>query len=142
MIRIRKDVRNHQIALLTRHDPCDITTCPIFEGELMKAIRRLFAALVVAAFLFHDLNLQAQVLNQVPEQALVVVKVNNLQGFSVKLGKLCTDLQIVAQLPPLADPLAALQDKLKLQNGLDKAGEAAFAFLDPAVAGGNDDDSF
>ena len=80
-------------------------------------------------------------MDQMPEQALVVVKVTNLQGFSVKLAKLANDLQITAQVPQLADPLAALQDKLKITNGLDKAGDAAFAFLDPAVTDGNSDDS-
>jgi hypothetical protein len=30
--------------------------------------------------------------------------------------------------PPLADGLAALQEKLGIKEGLDKGGEAAFAF--------------
>src|SRR5256885_11941238 len=106
----------------------------------MKTTRRVFAALVIVAFIMCSM-VRAQVLDQVPEQALVVVKVTNLQGFSTKLGKLCTDLQLVAQVPPLADPLGALQEKLKIQNGLDKSGDAVFAFLDPAITDGNDEES-
>ena len=98
--------------------------------------------MVVVAFLMCAPFARAQVLDQVPEQAMVVVKVTNIGGFSTKLGKLCTDLQLTAQLPPLADPLGALQEKLKLSNGIDKSGDAVFAFLDPSVAGGNDDNAF
>ena len=107
----------------------------------MKLFRKPLCAMVMVAFMLCALVARAQVLDQVPEQALVVVKVTNLQGFSNKLGKLCTDLQITAQVPPLADPLAALQDKLKLANGLDKSGDALLAFIDPAVAGGDSDNS-
>src|SRR3954447_25852067 len=98
----------------------------------MKTTRRVFATLVLVAFMMCSM-VRAQVMDQVPEQALVVVKVTNLQGFSTKLGKLCTDLQITAQVPPMADPLAALQEKLKITNGLDKSGDALFAYLDPSV---------
>jgi hypothetical protein len=114
----------------------------LFEKEnVMKSLRRLSTVVVVAAIMLFTCAVRAQVLQQIPEQALVVVKVNSLSGFSAKLGKLSTDLQLTAQVPQLADPLAALQEKLKLQNGVDKSGEAAFAYLDPSVAGGNDDKS-
>src|SRR3989442_1572218 len=99
----------------------------------MKTIRRMVATMILVAFVMCSVA-RAQVLDQMPEQALVIVKVTNLQGFSVKFGKLATDLQLVAQVPQLADPLAALQDKLKIKNGLDKSGDAAFAFLDPSAA--------
>jgi hypothetical protein len=104
-------------------------------------MRRSLATLVVVAFLMCALVARAQVLDQVPAEALVVVKVNNLQGFSTKLGKFCTDLQLTAQVPQLADPLGSLQEKLKIPNGLDKSGDAVFAFLEPAVAGGDSDNS-
>src|SRR5581483_11584611 len=108
----------------------------------MRIVRRPLAAMVVVAMMLCALVARAQVLDQVPEQALVVVKVTNLGQFSQKLGKFCTDLQLTAQVPQLADPLGALQEKLKIQNGLDKSGDAVFAYLDPAVAGGNDDNAF
>src|SRR5690242_3486666 len=107
----------------------------------MKSLRRLSTVVVVAAIMLFTCAVRAQVLEQIPEQALVVVKVNSLSSFSTKFGKLATDLQLTAQVPQLADPLAALQEKLKLQNGVDKNGEAAFAYLDPAAAGGNEDKS-
>jgi hypothetical protein len=85
---------------------------------------------------------RAQVLNQVPDSALAVLKVSNLQSVSTKFGKFATDLQLVALDPDLNDPLAAMIKKLNLNNGLDKSGDAVMAFLDPSVAGGDSDDAF
>lgn len=76
---------------------------------------------------------RAQVLQQVPADALMVVKVNNLKGFSDKLAKLSQDLGLAAMVPPMADPLAFIQQQLKVSQGVDTAGELAFVFLDPAT---------
>src|SRR6476620_10166122 len=107
----------------------------------MKTFRRMIATIAVVAFIVIAPASRAQVLNQVPEQALVVVKVTNLQGFSTKFGKLATDLQLAAQVPEMADPLKAFQTKANLQKGLDTAGDAAFVYLDPSLAGGAEDKS-
>src|SRR5262245_15379535 len=107
-------------------------------GELMKRTRLLATFAIVLVFCS---SLRAQVLDQVPEQALLVFKVSNLQGFSTKFGKFATDLQLVTIEPKLADPLGALTEQLGIKNGLDKAGEAGFVFVDPAVTEGNDDQS-
>src|SRR5262245_26140794 len=104
----------------------------------MKTIRRPFAAILVVAFLLCS-AVRGQVMDKIPAEALIVVKVSNLQGFSQKFGKLANDLQLVAQIPQLSDPLAALQEKIGIKEGLDKAGEAAFAFFDPALADGSDE---
>jgi hypothetical protein len=112
----------------------------------MKLIRRATKFVALVAFLLcsplYSVVVHAQVLDQVPEQAIIVVKVNNLQSVSTKFGKLATDLQLVAQVPPLADPLGALTEKLKITNGLDKGGDGAFAFIDPAAIGGDNDNAF
>lgn len=108
----------------------------------MTLIRRATTLMALVAFLLCSVVVRAQVLDQVPEQAIIVVKVNNLQSVSTKFGKFATDLQLVAQVPPLADPLGALTEKLKITNGLNKDGDGAFALLDPAVAGGDNDNSF
>lgn len=84
----------------------------------------------------------AQVMGQVPQSALMVVKVNNLKAVNEKVGRLAQGLGVAAMLPPAADPLAFLQVQLQLQQGLDVNGELAFVMLDPTTvtgAGGPED---
>jgi len=79
---------------------------------------------------------RAQVLEQVPSDALAVLKVNNLQSVSQKLAKFCQDLGIAAMQPEMNDPLAALQQHSGMQQGLNKDGEMAVVILDPQSVGG------
>src|SRR5947208_3048095 len=58
------------VRLLTALMPCVINQAPKLEGDLMKAVRFRFAAMVLAAFVLCGQLARAQVLNQVPEQAL------------------------------------------------------------------------
>jgi len=83
----------------------------------------------------------AQVLEQVPESSLVVIKVKNLAETSGKLGAFFKELGVDQLMPELGDPLAALKKHLNIQNGLDEKGELAFVFMDPAVSGVDDDHS-
>src|SRR4051794_25332388 len=97
-------------AVLTGRSACDITTTrlkqpEILEGDRMKTFHRMIATMVVEAFIVSAPGSRAQVLSQVPDQTLVVIKVTNLQGFSTKFGKVATDLELAAQVPELADPL-------------------------------------
>ena len=106
----------------------------------MKSIRRV-SAVVLAMVILLCAAARGQVLDQVPAEALVVMKVNNLQQTSGKLGKLCQDLGIAQMVPQMADPLAALQEKLKFTNGVEKNGEVAFAYIDPSAVGGDNQHS-
>ena len=102
----------------------------------MRFTRRVPAA-VMAIVILLCAAARGQVLDQVPAESLVVMKVGNLQQTSTKLAKLCQDLGIAQMAPQMADPLGALQAKLKINNGIDKAGEVAFAYIDPAAVGGD-----
>src|SRR5438105_4359519 len=102
----------------------------------MRFTRRVPAA-VMAMVVLLCASARGQVLDQVPAEALVIMKVSNLQQTSGKLAKLCQDLGIAQMAPQMADPLGALQTKLKINNGIDKAGEVAFAYIDPAAVGGD-----
>src|SRR4026207_649700 len=62
---------------------------------------------------------RAQVLQQVPSDALVVIKVNNLKATSDKLAKFAEALGLAAISPEMADPLASLQENMKVKEGLD-----------------------
>src|SRR3982750_1574785 len=117
------------------------------ESRLMSHGRRtrgarlagLVAVLIVAAGMCT--GAQAQVMDQVPAEAFVVVKCAKLQDTSAKLAKFMHELGVDAFQPELADPLGALQGKMKAQNGVDKNGELAWVFCDPAVAENEPDKS-
>ena len=76
-------------------------------------------------------SLEAQVLNSVPNNAIVFVRVKNLQETSKKVGGLMQDWGLAGMQPALADPLAAMEGMGNLQQGLNRGGEAALAFMNP-----------
>lgn len=108
--------------------------------HLRKRLKRsavVLAALVTLATVHAPAG--AQVVKQIPQDALVVLKVANLQATSQKIANFCQQLGLQAFNPDLADPLAYLQRESNIQQGLDKTGEMAFAFIDPDAVGGNED---
>lgn len=102
-------------------------------------IRTATVALVLA--LIAASSARAQVMDQVPADALVVLRVKNLQATSGKFGKFLTDLGVAAMVPGMDDPLKMLQQKLNIQQGLNAAGDMAFVYRDPAVSGEREDKS-
>jgi hypothetical protein len=72
---------------------------------------------------------QAQLLQQVPSDATVLIKINNLKATSDKIAKLAQDLGLAAMVQPLADPLAFLQAQGKIQQGLNLNGEMGIVLL-------------
>ncbi len=94
----------------------------------MKRFGKFASVCVTAAVLLAAPFAHAQVLDQVPSDAMVVVKFNKLKAVSDKIGAMGQKLGIAAFVPQLSDPLGALKDKGKLQNGFDDNGEAAFVF--------------
>lgn len=91
----------------------------------------LAVALVVAVAQFA----KAQVLDQIPTDALIVVKVRNLAETNTKLTNFFKELGVDQMVPELADPLGSLKKQLNIQQGLDEKGEIAFVFIDPAASG-------
>ena len=92
---------------------------------------RMMVAGVVGTMLLLGTALQAQVLNQVPADAVLVIKIKNLQETSGKIAALAQELGLAQMQPMLADPLGAIQGMGNLQAGIDKAGEAAMAMMMP-----------
>ena len=95
----------------------------------MNLVRRCVTA--VLAVVLIATGARASVFEQAPADALVVIRVNNLEQVSGRLGKLARDLGIAAMVPPAQDPLGAAQDALGIANGLNKTGDAAFVVIDP-----------
>ncbi|HWB54191.1 MAG TPA: hypothetical protein VG722_08360, partial [Tepidisphaeraceae bacterium] len=101
----------------------------------MRALQRL-ALVIVAAICMAMGTASAQVMQHVPSDALVIVKVNNLKGFSDKIAGLAQRFGVTQFLPSLMDPLSSLEQNLKLTQGINSSGDAALALLDPAKFGG------
>jgi len=96
----------------------------------MKPFRLVASTFVAAAaFVFAPLHAGAQVLQQVPADALVVIKFNKLKATSDKLAALSNKLGIAQLNPDMADPLGKLQEQAGVKQGVDPNGEAAFVLL-------------
>lgn len=106
----------------------------------MQRISRMATA-AVAMVMLVVCSTRAAVLDQVPGDALFVVKVTNLKGTSDKLARFCADLGIGQMIPPLGDPLGFAQAQLGITAGIDTAGDMALAFIDPAATGGDPEKS-
>ena len=107
----------------------------------MQKLRRFSACLVVTMVMLVTVGAKAQVLDQVPAEAMVVVKIKNIGGTSQKFSKFCQDLGVAAMVPQLSDPLGSALAELKLNNGVDKNGDFAFVFIDPSATGGDPEKS-
>ncbi len=103
-----------------------------YSRRIVLALIPVFALVQLAA---------AQVLDQVPEGALVVAKVRNLAETNTKLAAFFKELGVDQLAPDLADPLAAVKKQLGIQQGLDEKGEIAFVYIDPAVSGADEEHS-
>jgi cold shock CspA family protein len=104
------------------------------KGRFFTTGAMLLAVLVSA-------QLRADVLDQVPSDAMVVLKVKNLDAISRKVAKFAKDLGLDQQDPAWADPLGALAEKSHMGKGVNRAGDLAVAVLDPAQFGGDNSKS-
>ena len=71
----------------------------------MRHARRFALAVVALAMLFTSSLARAQVLQQVPTDALVVIKIKNLQDVSTKIAALSQQWGLANIRPELNDPL-------------------------------------
>jgi hypothetical protein len=110
----------------------------------MRMIRRPLSASLVMLLLLLTCAAAAraqQVQDQIPNDALVVMKVRNLGATSTKLGKFMSDLGLAAMVPGMNDPLAFTQKQLNISQGLRKDGDFVVAYRDPNVSGESPDKS-
>ena len=96
----------------------------------MKTVRRAVKAscVLAAAWCLIGFNApaaQAQVLNQVPSDALVVVKINKLSETNAKISNFLQTLGLTDVVPMLKDPLASLESQSGMGAGLDIKRDAA-----------------
>jgi hypothetical protein len=100
------------------------------------------AVLAVVALVWCNASARAAgVLDQVPQDAFVVVRVANLEQTSKKIARWAEQLGLAQAVPEFADPLGALEKQLNVKQGLDRTGELAFVFVDPKTVGGNEQEA-
>jgi hypothetical protein len=75
----------------------------------------------------------AQVMSQVPSNALAVLKVSNLQATSKKVADLCASLGLAQMSPEMTDPLGSLLKHIGAPDGVNGAGDLAIAYIDPGA---------
>src|SRR5215213_6401440 len=96
------------------------------EGAPMKTRRWLAVPVLILAMLMTMSSAaSAQVLQNVPNDAVLVIKIKNLKDVSTKVAALAQQLGVAGLNPALADPLAAVQQKSGITNGLDQNGDIA-----------------
>jgi hypothetical protein len=83
----------------------------------------------------------AQVLKQVPASALAILKVSNLDATNKKVADMATALGIAQMDPQLADPLGAFLKSIGVTDGVNRDGDLAAAYIDPAAANTPEDKS-
>ncbi|MFI5380402.1 MAG: hypothetical protein ACHRHE_13980 [Tepidisphaerales bacterium] len=99
----------------------------------MNVLRRFVMGVVVLTLLVGAAAARAQVLKQLPSDALVVVKLNNAEAVSQRLGALMQRLGLANFQPDLADPLTALKKQINIKEGFDAKGDIAVGvYADPA----------
>jgi hypothetical protein len=101
----------------------------------MKRTRGMMVAMVALAMMIAA-SARAQVLTLLPSDAMVVIKIKNMQDVSAKVAALSQQWGLANIRPELNDPLGTLLTAANLGPGLDKAGEAAVAVMMPPPNGG------
>jgi hypothetical protein len=96
------------------------------RNRLMMSVALLVLALAAGA--------QAQVLDQVPSNAIAVLKVKSLSGLNAKVIKLANAWGIDEMVPEFKDPLGSILEKGHMSQGVNKDGDMAIAFFPVAEA--------
>src|SRR5215204_3281044 len=95
-----------------------------------RLARRITPVLVMTlALMWSNAVAQAQVLKQVPADAMVVVKFNNLKQTSDRIAALADKFGIAQINPAVTDPLGNFKQAIGANNGINEAGEAAVVVL-------------
>jgi hypothetical protein len=84
---------------------------------------------------------RGQVMSQVPSSAFAVLKVSDLETTSKKVADFCTQMGISQMDPDMADPLGAFLKAVGAPDGVNRAGELAFVYVDPAASNVAEDKS-
>jgi hypothetical protein len=98
----------------------------------MKLVRNTLAATIVCIVIATSIA-SSQVLKQIPSNALVMLKVSDLEATSKKLSDLATSLGIGQIVPQMADPLGSALKQIGVTDGVKRDGDMAFVYVDPGA---------
>lgn len=84
---------------------------------------------------------KADVLEQVPADAWVVLKINNLDSANKKVARFAARLGLDQMEPGWADPLGWLEKEIQIGKGVDRNSDLAIVMIDPASVGGNEEEA-
>jgi len=102
----------------------------------MRRIKRLFsAALITGTTLLIAPRAEADIFDNIPADAMVVVKVTNLQATSDKIMVLSDKLGLALLNPDFANPLGSIEERFGITKGVNRGGDFAMVMVDPAVSG-------
>lgn len=107
----------------------------------MKTSRVFLLAALVVSVMLGQSALAADVLDHVPADSMVVVKVRNIKATSQKVAEFAQATGINEFWPELSDPLGSFQQNTKTSQGVDTAGDLAFVMVDPKVTKLSEDNS-
>jgi len=104
----------------------------------MKTVKRAWkvGCILAAAICLSGLAspiARAQVLDQVPSDSLVVIKMNHLQDTNTKIANLLQTLGVTDLVPTMKDPLATLETQLGIGPGINLKSDAAAVLLNGAM---------
>jgi hypothetical protein len=95
----------------------------------MKTSRQAF--LTLTAWLLAAATIaSAQVIKQVPSDAIGLLKISNLDTTSKKVADFCTQMGITQMDPDMSDPLGAALKSIGITDGINRSGEFALVYLD------------
>ena len=97
----------------------------------MKRFAHFSPARMVALvlFLIASTTVRAQLLDQIPSDAMAFVQLRNLNAVNEKAAALAKQFGLVEMNPACADPLGALLGAAGITNGVDRGGDAGLALL-------------
>src|ERR1700760_1921040 len=75
----------------------------------------------------------AQVIKQVPSDALALLKVSNLDQTSKKIADFCSQMGISQMNPDMQDPLGSFLKAIGAPEGVNRAGELALVYFDSST---------
>ncbi len=96
----------------------------------MRRARNLTAAAVLMMAAMAG-SARAEVLDVVPSDAVMVVRVKNLEDVSKKIADLSQKLGLAGMAQQMNDPLGAIKQQTGVSAGINNAGDAAMVVLKP-----------
>jgi hypothetical protein len=84
----------------------------------------------------------AQVMNQVPNTTVALVKISNLDAVNKKASDFAAQLGIAQMNPDFSDPLGSFLKQIGVTDGVNRTGDMVVAYLDPTTYNTTENESF